>query len=94
MQDSGGKEIVKMANIELIRKFHYVEKRSIRQLSKDLGIHDRRSGKHWNRMRFLAIPNSPHQTVGDRCRQTVDSSVDLSIYREIKTEKPLNGFTF
>lgn len=29
--------MVKMANIEFIRKLHYVEKRSIRQLSKDLG---------------------------------------------------------
>lgn len=29
--------MIKMANIELIRKLHYVEKRSIRQLSKDLG---------------------------------------------------------
>lgn len=57
--------MIKMTNIELIRKLHYVEKRSIRQLSKDLGIHNRRFEKHWNRMRFLAIPE-PHPSTSQR----------------------------
>lgn len=36
----------KIANIELIRKFHYVKKDQSGSYQKTGGIHDRRSGKH------------------------------------------------
>lgn len=51
--------MIKMANIELIRKLIMWKKDQSGSYQKTWGIHDRRFGKHWNRMRFLAIPEPP-----------------------------------
>ncbi|MCP1161318.1 helix-turn-helix domain-containing protein [Bacillus infantis] len=47
--------MLKMANIELIRKLHFKEGRSIRQLAKDLNLSRQTIGKHCNKRRFQSI---------------------------------------
>jgi DNA-binding transcriptional regulator LsrR (DeoR family) len=87
----GGKGMIKMANIELIRKLHFVERRSIRQISKDLGYSRQTIRKAYlekccDHYDVQKVPNSAERV---RERFAIEKSFLLRFYVSLNVQEAL-----